>query len=754
MTRPLPATSLTLKLRTIGRRSIDAASSPLVRIAPLAGWARMERPARLRWAIPEMRRGQAAMPVQAPACASLARRFNAHEVTRCACRGLLTLTPRTDMQVPFPPSSGRLAGLEESVMLHPIPFVCAGLTAGASAQCESLLDLIDFGDEEEFAAYGSEVAIDAGATVAMIAGVGFDLGDGIVRVLEREDGGWVEVDPIEPSPDQWGSFGHNIEFSADGNTAVIASPFASEPLFNSGAVSVYERDPDAGEWILTELLEDPSPGVNYNFGGAATISADGNTIVISRVNVLGSEFVPLPDAVYVSTREGDAWTAPAPIPTDGVENDDQFGFGLDVADDGTRLAVGAPHDVSVPDRMPYVRVYDLIDGQWTHTATLEEPAKGFTSFGVEVALADQQLIASDGFKSTVFVYELIDGEWAGLEMIQVPEDLDEGGFGGALDVQGEHMLIGAPQLHGDVVQFSGGVFQYKRGGDGRWKVVSLSQSPMPSQFGGYGRAIAIDATGEQWVIGAPMEETQPEGAGRAYVVDSVVSGTSFDADENASPGVVTVTFPGGEPQAVPVSLIGPLLALLAGCEDVESLSLAGSSLTTVEETIEVQLPDGTPVIFSDALITVEEPSNAALLEDGQGVLTGSTLRLAGQVKIGRLPPFEFSDTDVVEPITVALSGGDGEPLSMSLSDVSHTIFVDLGLGENNPTIHLEASVEAVAPAGCDADCNADGELNVLDFVCFQLAWVDQEPLADCDANGVYNVLDFVCFQLLFVEGCD
>jgi hypothetical protein len=60
----------------------------------------------------------------------------------------------------------------------------------------------------------------------------------------------------------------------------------------------------------------------------------------------------------------------------------------------------------------------------------------------------------------------------------------------------------------------------------------------------------------------------------------------------------------------------------------------------------------------------------------------------------------------------------------------------------------------VGAQGCGADFNGDGNLNVLDFVAFQLAWVDQDPAADCDNSGTFNVLDFVCFQQLFVAGCD
>jgi len=54
---------------------------------------------------------------------------------------------------------------------------------------------------------------------------------------------------------------------------------------------------------------------------------------------------------------------------------------------------------------------------------------------------------------------------------------------------------------------------------------------------------------------------------------------------------------------------------------------------------------------------------------------------------------------------------------------------------------------------CDADCNGDGTLNVLDYVCFTLAWKEQLPAGDCDGNGAFDVLDFVCFTLAFETGC-
>jgi len=56
-------------------------------------------------------------------------------------------------------------------------------------------------------------------------------------------------------------------------------------------------------------------------------------------------------------------------------------------------------------------------------------------------------------------------------------------------------------------------------------------------------------------------------------------------------------------------------------------------------------------------------------------------------------------------------------------------------------------------ADCLADCNEDGELNILDFTCFQGLFVAGDPEADCNDDGELNVLDFICFQGEFTAGC-
>ena len=62
---------------------------------------------------------------------------------------------------------------------------------------------------------------------------------------------------------------------------------------------------------------------------------------------------------------------------------------------------------------------------------------------------------------------------------------------------------------------------------------------------------------------------------------------------------------------------------------------------------------------------------------------------------------------------------------------------------------------SIQPAGgdCFADCDNNGQLNILDFVCYQGLFQAGDMAADCDDNGQLNILDFVCFQGAFQAGC-
>ena len=55
---------------------------------------------------------------------------------------------------------------------------------------------------------------------------------------------------------------------------------------------------------------------------------------------------------------------------------------------------------------------------------------------------------------------------------------------------------------------------------------------------------------------------------------------------------------------------------------------------------------------------------------------------------------------------------------------------------------------------CLPDCNLDGELNTLDFLCFLNFFSNGDPEADYNNDGVINTLDFLAFLNDFNAGCE
>lgn len=54
---------------------------------------------------------------------------------------------------------------------------------------------------------------------------------------------------------------------------------------------------------------------------------------------------------------------------------------------------------------------------------------------------------------------------------------------------------------------------------------------------------------------------------------------------------------------------------------------------------------------------------------------------------------------------------------------------------------------------CDADTNADGNVNVLDVIAFVTQFQQGDEGADLNGDGILTVLDFVTFQVAVTAGC-
>jgi len=194
--------------------------------------------------------------------------------------------------------------------------------------------------------------------------------------------------------------------------------------------------------------------------------------------------------------------------------------------------------------------------------------------------------------------------------------------------------------------------------------------------------------------------------------------------------------------------------------------------------------------FSSATVALNNAGDVAYRGDLDGdsatdnaiILNGELFAQEGDASPGGPPIENFGSSPHLDDEGNVLwiarwNGNDDEALLLNdqvlvqtgVTAVGEAVIDDLATGDdaffisdNGRYVIFEATLDDgregaflldLGAGDCFADCNEDGELNILDFTCFQAAFVASDPEADCNEDGMLNILDFTCFQAAFVAGC-
>lgn len=137
------------------------------------------------------------------------------------------------------------------------------------------------------------------------------------------------------------------------------------------------------------------------------------------------------------------------------------------------------------------------------------------------------------------------------------------------------------------------------------------------------------------------------------------------------------------------------------------------------------------------------------LDPPDPIPAGTTVSV--EFEIVATPPTDIGDVDHDGAMTCADVDLVGALSGLDESDVGFDTYADLDRDGDVDGVD-ESLLESVAEPA-PGDFNADWQLNVLDFVAFQAAFVSGDDSADVSGDGQLNVLDFVVFQALFMLGC-
>ena len=286
----------------------------------------------------------------------------------------------------------------------------------------------------------------------------------------------------------------------------------SRNTLRPGTVYVYRQSD--GDWTEAAQLRAPEPEWGDGFGAA--MAAAGDVLLVTQSDGDGSR-------VHVFTRQGDEWRRAGDLADSGLPSEAGFGAALAVA--GPYVAVGAPGQ----DSVGAVHVYRRTRSGWEPAGVLKaEDAQAGDAFGGAIAVdGDRMLIGAPGRAQASGVAYLFrqdpgTGEWSQEAAFEGPANGRRALFGGAVALGADRAYIAAP----GVDELSGAVFEMRfEPATAEWvagAVLRPFDATRRTRFGS-----AVVAVGNGVYVGAPGAGS----AGAIYALSREESGDWLMAEK-------------------------------------------------------------------------------------------------------------------------------------------------------------------------------------------------------------------------------
>jgi len=328
---------------------------------------------------------------------------------------------------------------------------------------------------------GSDVAV-SGAVVAISEpGNSLEvLNAGAIWILESVGGLWTEVATIHgdsPVVDRTLTY---TGLALRNDTLFAGSPRHN---FSQGSLLVFDRNQGGVDnWGEIENIVPAAVTFGDYFGGWMAVSDD--FVVATAPN--DDTITNGAGAAYIFTREGHRWLQSDDTPDDAH---DWMSFGQSLDADDDHWIVGAPQDDTAGSGAGAVYVFDV-------DADPKSPMSAYTkltgsdtdaqdSFGTAVAIDGVTVAvganAADGVgvnnEGATYVFRSDIGGWSEVRKLTASDGQWSDGFGGALSLDSNTLLVGAPSARGR--DGSAYIFERNEGGPDAWGELATI-APIPT----------------------------------------------------------------------------------------------------------------------------------------------------------------------------------------------------------------------------------------------------------------------------------
>ena len=305
----------------------------------------------------------------------------------------------------------------------------------------------------------------------------------------------------------------------DGDPLLLGAHRDDAQGVDSGRVVVYERSAAGAPFAQRVSLVGSDTSAGDAFGLACDLR--GNLAVVGAM--LADSQDTDAGAAYVFERTDTTWRETARlVAADLVQGD---WFGIAVATDGERIAVGAREKNTGAPRSGAVYVFERDTSGWVETTRLAPPQPlGDALFGHSIDLEGDTLVVGafgDGGlgsgEGRTYVYRRSGGAWT-LEATLLPADAGANDWFGidvdlVLHPTGQRIVAGS-RKHDGAGQDAGAAYVFEEGPSGMWQESAQLLAPDAAPFDEFGNKVA--AAGDRIVVGAWHDRDFGPETGSAY----------------------------------------------------------------------------------------------------------------------------------------------------------------------------------------------------------------------------------------------
>jgi choice-of-anchor B domain-containing protein len=246
-----------------------------------------------------------------------------------------------------------------------------------------------------------------------------------------------------------------------------------------------------------------------------SVATDGDRAVVA---VVGGTARTNGVRVFERSSDGTGWGPPAALERTASEANDRFGVAVAIG--GNHVLVGAPGHGAAGGA--YVFTRDEASGSWRQDTILSVSGPAGGGFGSTVLIdGERAMISATGHAEAagfvvIYARNPETGDWAEQGRLLATGGGFGDGFGTALAVDGNELLVGAP----GATNRRGQVYRFTRAAaDGPWQAGNAVA--LPDVAPGFGVGSSVGLQGDVAVVGAPGADARN---GRAAVLSRSADG--------------------------------------------------------------------------------------------------------------------------------------------------------------------------------------------------------------------------------------